>query len=137
MKDQKLRRAWLVVCLMTSVFAGLLLFSRAAATKSARQIDGAQELARMFKKHELLFLDKARIANDVKQGKQISIATSRGNADIFLQPHDMRAQNFRAEETLDDGTLRSVSSGPVRTYRGRVHGRFKAEARFTVDEDTF
>ena len=94
-------------------------------------------MARIFKKHEILNLDKAEIARDASQGRQISIATSLGNLDFVLIPHDMRARNYRAEETIDDGTLRQLEPGPIRTFRGKVHALNEAEARFTVDEDTF
>jgi hypothetical protein len=64
------------------------------------------------------------------------LPTSQGTFDLELMPHDMRAARYEAEVTLEGGVVRSIERGPVRTYKGSVRGMDKAQARFTIDENT-
>ena len=61
-------------------------------------------------------------------------AKSRGTFELELEPHDMRAANYRAVAVGEGGAVRELERTPTRTYKGTVRGRDGARARFTIDE---
>jgi hypothetical protein len=87
----------------------------------------------------LLDFDRVRIepaeaAARVRSGGRLSIETPRASFDVALQPHDLRAPNYRAQVTHGGG-VEAVETGPVHTYRGTVRGMEGAEARFTITDE--
>lgn len=131
------RKVLLVACILFSAFGGSALFPPNAAVVSASPNRYQQQLGKVFKQYEVQKIDRGELAIKARRGEQISIPTSQGGIDLILRPHDLRAPNYRAEETLEGGTVRRLEPAPVRTFRGRAHGTFDAEARFTIDEDSF
>ena len=93
-----------------------------------------QDLQKSIKRYELVKLDTAQIAAQVRRTGKLSLQTSSERYDLDLVPHDMRAPNYRAEEVGIDGKLHTVKSGPVHTFKGTVRGMKGAQARFTIDE---
>ena len=49
----------------------------------------------------------------------------------------MRADRYRAQESLEGGVTRELERGPVRTYKGVIARRTGAQARLTIDKETF
>jgi hypothetical protein len=94
-----------------------------------------QDIEQVFLNHEEVQLDTRATARRVQESGRLSLVTPRQNFEIQLRPHDVRAQNYRAEEVIDGGIKREVSMPLIRTYRGNVAGMPGAEARFTVDEN--
>lgn len=136
----KLSRSSLVVCVI--VFA-CGLFAVFTSTKSSAALN-AQEMARrdedlskVFRKHELIKLDPATVTEQVKSTGQVSLVSDSRTYDLVLMPNDMRARNFRAEETIEGGVTRPLAIRPVRTYKGFVNGIEGALARFSIDETMF
>ena len=98
----------------------------------------AQDLKRVFKNYERMRLDTAEAARQIRQTGRLSINTEHQRLELELEPHDLRAEGYVAEETIADGVRLPVKSdGPVRTFKGRVRGKNNAQARFTVDEESF
>ncbi len=142
MKTYKVRahrshKALLIACILFSAFGASVLFSPNAVGVSASPGRYQQQLGKIFKKYELQTIDSSDFAIKARRSEQISIATSQGSIELTLTPHDLRAPNYRAEETLEDGTVRLLERAPVHTFRGRARGLHEAEARFTIDEDGF
>jgi hypothetical protein len=117
------------------------LFARAqdqSALGQDTQIRQEQDLAKFFRKHERLKLYTAEVAEQVRQNRPVAIYTPGAAFDLRLKPHDMRGRNYRAVEVGADGVEHAVKMGAVRTYKGEVVvGRDDAQARFTVDDETF
>lgn len=103
----------------------------ADAVSSAR-VKREQELARFFKKQEIIELDMPIVARQVRTAKQLSLHTPSTAFDLELVPHDMRASSYHAQEVGPDGVVRVVEKGGVHTYKGRVRGMDKSHARFSV-----
>jgi hypothetical protein len=100
---------------------------------SARQ---EQDLAKLFRQHDRLKMNTAEVADQVRRTKQLSIYTSSAAFDLELEPHDLRAPNYRAVTVGADCVERTVEMGAVHTYKGKVLGRDDAQARFTIDDHT-
>ena len=52
--------------------------------------------------------------------------------DLELEPHDMRAPNYRAVETGPGGVRRALPRGPVTTFKGRLAGQEDTHGRFAI-----
>ncbi|HEV2915112.1 MAG TPA: BACON domain-containing carbohydrate-binding protein [Pyrinomonadaceae bacterium] len=107
--------------------------------RTRRNAPAQQDLKRVFRSYERMRLDTAEAARQIRQTGRLSINTELQSFELELEPHDLRAENYRAEETVDGGARLPVlmSDDPVRTFKGRVRGRSDAQARFTIDENSF
>lgn len=97
----------------------------------------SQDVDKLLKRYDKLELDPASAAVRVRQTGRYFLPTSEGGFDLTLAPHDMRSEHYRAQETLDGGVVRQLEFEPVRTYKGPVAGVPGAQARLTIDNDTF
>jgi hypothetical protein len=115
----------------------LMMATFAPEPASAAAVGQKQGVEKFLKQHETIRTDAASLAQQVQRTGRLSLDTSGGQQfELDLAPHDMRAENYRAEEVSGDGFVRPVSIGPIRTYRGSVRGLEGAEARFTIDDES-
>ena len=96
----------------------------------------AQDIAKLLKRHDKLELDPAAVAEQVRQTGRVFLPTSEGGFEISLAPRELRSQRYRAQETGEHG-VRDLERGSVRTYKGTIAGQPAAQARFTIDKNTF
>ncbi|HEX8097258.1 MAG TPA: M12 family metallo-peptidase, partial [Pyrinomonadaceae bacterium] len=113
--------------------AALLLVSPSVPETGATD---RRRIERFVRRHELIRIDSSEAARGVRERGRLSFATPAAEFEIELVPHDLRAASYRAEETVEGGSVRRVEVNGSRTYRGIVRGMEGAEARFTVDDDT-
>ncbi len=96
------------------------------------------DLDRLVRRYERVNLDRAEAVWRVRAMGELKFETPAGAYELELEPNDMRADNYYAVEIGADGVERQVlDHGPVRTFKGKVRGMPGADARFTVDDDTF
>src|SRR5829696_8258129 len=69
---------------------------------------GDDDLNRVFRRYERLSLDTKDAARQVRQTGRLVIATLWRKYDLKLEPHDIRAANYMAEETIAPGVTRRV-----------------------------
>ncbi len=89
---------------------------------------------RFLSNYQLVTLDPAATMKRAQSGQLVTIQAGLDRFDLQLEPHDLRAPNYRAQETLEDGTTRTLEMGPVETYKGTVANHEGASARFTIQE---
>ena len=141
---RNLRLATFVIAALlaaSSVFSLGLAHRSLAAQNGAALVPGfraySQDIDKLLRRYDKLELDPASVQNQVQQTGRLFLPTSEGGFDIALTPHDMRAERYRAQETLDGGIVRELERGQVRTYKGSVAGIPGAQARLTIDKNTF
>src|SRR2546422_3131134 len=122
----------LTACVLISV--SLLVCFFIIPSVSSHNVRLEQELASHFLQHQTVKLDAAQAAAQVQQTGRLSLATGDMSFDLELTPHDMRGAGYRAEEFGDNGSVRTIDTGPVRTFKGQVLGVDGGQARFTIDE---
>lgn len=134
----------IVSILLASLLAVASLFPASSLAQEiepparTREAAPVQDLDRVFRNYERVRLDTAEAARQIRLTGRISIHTERRSLELDLEPHDLRAEGYRAEETLDGGARVPVlNESYVRTFKGRVRGNRDAQARFTIDEDSF
>lgn len=92
-----------------------------------------QEINRQLRHYDLVTLDAARVADQVRRTGQLTISTSEGTFELSLSPNEIRAVNYRAEEVTENGTIRRLEGLTALIYKGTVRGMDNAQARFTID----
>ena len=121
------RRALGAVCALTLpavVSLGLVQTGAAAA-------DPVQKFIRHY---ELVTVDPAATARKAGASERITIDSPTLRFELELEPSDLRGDDYRAVETLEDGTEREVAGPEVATYAGTAANMPGSEARFTIDE---
>jgi hypothetical protein len=96
----------------------------------------ARKIEKVFRKYDTLKLDPRQAAAQVRNSGRLSLVLADGTLELELEPNDMRAADYRAEEAGAGGGIRALDAAPVRTFRGRVRGKEHTQARFTIDEAT-
>src|SRR5256712_302956 len=121
----------LTTCVRISVALVVCFFIIPSVSRPNGRLE--QELASHFLQHQTLKLDAAQAAAQVQQTGRLSLATEGVSFELELTPHDMRGAGYRAEEFGDNGLVRRIDTGPVRTFKGQVQGIEGGQARFTID----
>ena len=125
-------RSFAVILLVTVLVLGQAIAANpnAAAASTGQNL---QSISQQLRHYDLLELDAANVAEQVRQTGQLSIATPDGPFDLALLPYDIRSLNYRSEEPIINGAVRSSERPPAFTYKGTVRGVDGAQARFTID----
>jgi hypothetical protein len=115
--------------------ASVVHFPKAEAQNNRLRFQ--QDLAQVFTNHEELSLDPRAVAQQVRTSGQVELVTGTHDFQLQLQPNDLRAPNYRAEEVDPDGVTRATAMAGVSTYKGNLAGVWGSDARFTVRDDKF
>jgi hypothetical protein len=121
---------------MLAVLACSILYSRRVDAQGTRA-RFEQDLGQVFTAHEEISLDPRVIAAQVRASGRVSLATSSHDFEIQLRPNDLRAPNYRAEETGVGGITREIAMPAISTYKGNLADVWGSDARFTVNDDRF
>ena len=121
----------LTLTLAILIIIGSAQFPKADAQKTRARVQ--QDLAQVFLSHEELNIDARAIADQVLASGRVSLVTSQHDFELQLQPNDLRAPNYRAEQTDADGVVRATAMPGVTTYKGNVADVWASDARFTID----
>jgi hypothetical protein len=124
-------RAYLTFALATLLLIGASQFPKAGAQNTRARVQ--QDLAQIFLNHEELSIDARAVADQVKANGRVSLVTLSHDFELQLAPNDMRAPNYRAEQTDPDGVVRYTAMPGVTTYKGNVADVWASDARFTID----
>jgi hypothetical protein len=121
----------LALTLAILIIIGAAQFPKADAQNRRARIQ--QDLAQVFMSHEELNIDPRVVADQVLANGRVSLVTSQHDFELQLQPNDLRAPNYRAEQTDADGVVRATAMPGVTTYKGNVADVWASDARFTID----
>jgi hypothetical protein len=121
--------------------AGAMQQSQDAPTHSSAVANAqdaeTQKIKKNLKRYDTVKLDARQAAEGVRRGGKLTLATSQATLELELEPNDLRAADYRAEETRNGGDVRALATdAPVRTYKGKVRGKEGSAARFTIDGGT-
>jgi hypothetical protein len=113
------------------VAIGSSQFRKADAQNNRARVQ--QDLADVFTGYEQLQVDPRLVAEQVRTTGRVSLVTAAQDFEVQLQPNDLRAANYRAEQTDPDGAVRTTAMPGLTTYKGNVEGLWASDARFTID----
>jgi len=122
--------------IVATILAALLLTTVMISRSHATGFQQQTKLDNLVKRHDTLTLDLKAVSSQARESGRLLLSTPTMNFDLDLSLHDMRADNYRAEEVGQDGITRSIEMGATRTYKGHVRGMDGAQARLTISEET-
>ncbi len=121
-----------------SIFAIILLCSpfldRAMGTMQ-RGTHESSPVDRVLRSYEQVRINPQEVTRQVRDRGRFQIATSDLQFEVFLEPYDLRAPGYLAEEEVMGGIRNILPRMPARTFRGTVPGLRDSEARFTIREN--
>ncbi|MDQ6653422.1 MAG: M12 family metallo-peptidase, partial [Acidobacteriota bacterium] len=121
------------VLLVTVSLLGLAIPTQPSSFRVNGAGQSVQEINRQLRHYDLVSMDAARVADQVRRTGGLSLFTSEGPLELSLSPIDIRAVTYRGEEVTDDGTVRRLEGLTALTYKGTVRGMKDSQARFTID----
>jgi hypothetical protein len=94
------------------------------------------ELSKLFRKYDVLKLDPAIAASQIRRTGKLLLGTSAGQFDLKVAPHDIRSADYVAQVIGSDGIAQKLARAPVNTFKGEVRGLPQAQARLTIEQDS-
>ena len=93
-----------------------------------------KELAKYFHKYDLIRMDPAAAAAQVRNGQRLLLKSSVRDFDLQVSPYDMRSADYSAQVIDANGIKHALPKGDVFTYKGNVKGLPDAQARMSLTE---
>jgi hypothetical protein len=112
--------------------ASLIAHYSSVGRAQNKRLQFDQDMQKVFTAREDLRMDPLETVQQVRATGRLSISTLSHHFDLSLQPNDLRAPNYRAED-VDDGVTRELPRASVNTYKGIIDGLPGTDARFTID----
>ncbi len=112
---------------------GAFFYSAPSVAAAPRQV--LIDADRFLQKYEMVSLDPANVARKARGEGRLTIEAGIDSYDVVLEPRDLRAADYRAVETLEDGSTRELPAAPVNTFAGHLAGENGAVARFSIDDN--
>jgi len=110
-------------------FACAFVFSATAFGQSG---DLQVDLRDSFSKFKLIRIDDQTARQKIQSRQSLIVPTADKNYELNLTTRDLRARNYRAEETAADG-VRALERSQVTTFKGTIAGETDSQVRLTID----
>ena len=93
-----------------------------------------EDLSKHFRKYDLIKMDPAAVAAQVRRSGRLVIKSSARDFDLQMSPHDMFAPDYSAQVIDSNGRAHPLPKPDVTTYKGYVKGLADAQARMSLTE---
>ena len=93
-----------------------------------------KELSKYFHKYDLIRMDPAAAAAQVRNGQRLLLKSSVRDFDLQVSAYDMRSSDYSAQVIDAKGVKHALPKGEVVTYKGNVKGLPDAQARMSLTE---
>lgn len=93
-----------------------------------------EELSRHFRKFDLIRMEPAVVASQVRRNGRLLLKTSLRDFELKLSPHDLRSPDYSAQVIDSNGVAHPLPRPEVHTYKGPVKGLPDAQARMSLTE---
>jgi hypothetical protein len=114
-----------VFTVLCSLFFSVLTFGQSGDLRG--------DLNRSFKEFNLVRINRRAAVQQVESRQSLIIPIGEKNFELILTPRDLRAGNYRAEDTSANG-VRRIEKSKVTTFKGKIAGETASEVRLTIDE---
>jgi len=113
-----------VFTIFCSLFFSVLTFGQSGDLRG--------DLNRSFKEFNLVRINQRAALQRVESNQSLIIPTAEKIFELILTPRDLRAGNYRAEDTNASG-IRQIEKSKVTTFKGKIAGETASEVRLTID----
>lgn len=93
-----------------------------------------EELSRHFREYDLIRMDPAAAAAQVRKSGRLLLKSSVRDFDLQMFPHDLRSADYSAQVIDSNGVAHPLPKLEVHTYKGHVKGLPDAQARMSLTE---
>ncbi len=123
------------VSLKTLVYCsfGAMLFSVFSVLTFGQSTNLQNDLSNSFKKFDLVRLNQQTARRNIESSQSLTIQIAGRSFELELTPRDLRAVNYRAEDTGANG-VHQLEKGAVTTFKGKIAGESDSEVRLTIDD---
>ena len=99
-----------------------------------RTSEVSRVLSPVLSSYEVIRTAPGEIERQVRTTGELRFRFNQTDFYFNLEPHDMRAPNYRAVETGPGGVRRTLSPQPVHTFKGVLAGREDTRGRFNLTD---
>ena len=92
----------------------------------------SRALSPVLSRYEVIRMEPGEIERQVRTTGELRLRFEGAEFYFNLEPHDMRAPDYRAEVTGPGGVRRTLTPQPVHTYKGVLAGREETRGRFNL-----
>jgi hypothetical protein len=92
------------------------------------------ELSRHLRKYDLIRMDPAAAAAQIKNRGRLVLKSSARDFDIQMTPHDIRSADYSAQVIDAQGVRHPLPRTEVTTYKGEVKGLPNAQVRMSLSD---
>ena len=129
MTNPKNTLCWLTVLLLTIL--GISVIPHRILTRTA---EVSRALSPVLSSYEVIRMEPGEIEQQIRTTGELRFRFKETDFYINLEPHDMRAPNYRGVETGPGGVRRTLPSQPAHTFKGVLAGRKDTVGRFNLTD---
>jgi hypothetical protein len=122
--------SWLFILLLAGL--GISVSSHQGLTRTS---EVSRSLSSALSNYEVIQMEPGEIDRQVRTTGELRFRFQETDYYFNLEPHDMRAPNYRAVEVGPGGVRRDLPPQPVHTFKGVLAGREDTRGRFNLTED--
>ena len=127
MTNRKKTPSWLPVLILAGL--GISVIPHPVLTRTS---EVSRALSPVLSSYELIRMEPGEIEQQVRTTGELRLRFDETDFYFNLEPHDMRAPNYRAVETGPGGVTRTLPPQPVFTFKGVLAGREDTRGRFNL-----
>ena len=129
MTNRKKRSCWLAILILSGLgtsFAPNQVLPRTSGVSRA--------LSPVLSSYEVIRMEPGEVERQVRTTGELRLRFDGTDFYFNLEPHDLRAPNYRAEATGPGGVRRTLPPQPVHTFKGVLAGREEIRGRFNLTD---
>ena len=127
MTNRKKTPSWLPVLILAGL--GISVIPHPVLTRTS---EVSRALSPVLSSYELIRMEPGEIEQQVRTTGELRLRFDETDFYFNLEPHDMRAPDYRAVETGPGGVTRTLPPHPVFTFKGVLAGREDTRGRFNL-----
>ena len=132
-----MNRGWVTSLQKSSSWLTVLIVSALGLAAGPHQLptrtgEVARALDPVLSRYEVIRMAPGEIERQVRTTGELRLRFQGADVYFNLEPHDLRAPNYRAEATGAGGVRRRLPADPVHTYKGVLAGRADTRGRFNL-----
>ena len=120
---------WLSILILSGL--GISVSPHQVLTRTS---EVSRALSPVLSSYEVIRMAPGEIERQVRTTGELRFRFNETDFYFNLEPHDMRAPNYRAVETGPGGVRRTLSPQPVHTFKGVLAGREDTRGRFNLTD---
>lgn len=109
-------------------------FSQELSLEKHQQLELHDSLSKALNFYDLRKIQGKQWIKTIDQGETFEVDLLGQLVEVKLEPHNLRAKNFRSVMVMDDGKEFEINR-PISTYRGQIEGVPDSDVRLVITEE--